>query len=77
MAQGRSPFPGTQRRIVGHGNQILYGHAVLNAVAFDIEGDDNYIQIEAGCFLNGVRFFLRGNGHQVKIGGNCRFSGGG
>lgn len=65
------------RKIRGKNNKIIHSRSILSSVFFDIEGDNNVIEIESGCILNNVKFYLRGNNHRIKIGKRCRFNRGG
>ncbi len=73
----RTAVHGVKRRIRGNNNTVSYNNAVLSSVVFDIEGDDNKIEIMDDCMLNNVNFHMCGNGHRVSIGRGCRFRRGG
>ncbi|MGJ3522347.1 acyltransferase [Nitratidesulfovibrio sp. D1] len=59
---------GVRTRIKGPRNRIRMQLAALRDVEIDIEGSDNEINIEAGCFLKTVSIRMRGTGHQLHIG---------
>jgi len=73
----RNPLNTLKKRIVGRGNEIVYGHSILSSVMLDIIGNGNIVRIEDGCVLNGVLFYIRGDNHRVYIGAGCRFNNGG
>jgi acetyltransferase-like isoleucine patch superfamily enzyme len=66
-----------KRNVIGFGNHISTNDAWLVSVEFDIQGNNNSIVFEPGCFLRNVRFFIRGDGHEVLLGRGCRFNNGG
>lgn len=66
------------RRVIhGNHNSVNYNRAILSSVVFDIQGDGNQIEIQAGCVLNNVSFYIRGNHHKILIEKHCRFNRGG
>ena len=62
------------KSIDGINNTIQYNDAVLNNVAFNINGDFNLILIHPGAILNNVEFHLYGDNHRVIIGPKCQFN---
>ncbi len=66
-----------RRIIYGDNNTVNYNNAMLSSVVFDINGDNNNIEIMEGCTLNNVTFYVRGNNHRILIERHCRFKRGG
>jgi acetyltransferase-like isoleucine patch superfamily enzyme len=73
----RKPLNKVRRKIHGKNNSVIYPHALLSSVCFDISGNNNTIEIDGGCVLNNVNFYIRGNYHEIKMDKHCRFNGGG
>jgi len=73
----RIPFDTGKKSIKGKNNRLISKNAILKNVDFDVNGDNNQIEIEDLCLLYGVTFYLRGNNHKIKIGRGCVFSRGG
>ena len=63
-------------RVKGN-NTINCEAAKLSSVTFEIEGNNNYINIGENCVLNNVRFYIRGENHSITINSNCAFHNGG
>lgn len=66
-----------RRAIRGTGNMVTHEGALLDRVAFDIEGDHNRVEIGEGSRLHNVVFHVVGDSHRVIIGRDCVFSDGG
>jgi acetyltransferase-like isoleucine patch superfamily enzyme len=64
-------------KVRGRGNIIKRKGTFLKRVTFDIQGNDNVIEIAPGASLQNVTFHMIGNQHHVKIGEGCRFNRGG
>jgi carbonic anhydrase/acetyltransferase-like protein (isoleucine patch superfamily) len=73
----RKSFFSNKHIIRGSNNTLSYHEAVVSSTTFDIEGDDNKIDIKEDCVLRNVTFNIRGSGHRVVIGRGCRFKQGG
>jgi len=71
---GRDKLNGVRKRIFGQRNTIRYRNVQMHAVTFDIEGNDNQINIGEDCVLNNVTFYIRGHGHRISIAPWCRFN---
>ncbi len=71
---GRDHLCKVRKLIRGDRNTIRYRNVQMNAVSFDIEGEDNCIDIGEDCVLNNVTFYIRGNRHRIVIGPWCRFN---
>lgn len=65
---------GAVRKIRGRGNRVAcHPTAVLRRVRFEIEGNDNVVQIGAWCVLNDVVVSVKGDGHRIEIGDGVCF----
>jgi acetyltransferase-like isoleucine patch superfamily enzyme len=68
---------GNKRKIRGHNNKIRINESILKNTKFDIQGDNNTIQINSQTIIENLTFHIRGSDHNVYIGSNCRFNEGG
>jgi hypothetical protein len=73
----RKSFLSNKHIIQGTNNTISYDNSILSSVTFDIQGDNNKVEIKEGCVLRNVTFNIRGSGHRVLINRGCRFKHGG
>lgn len=73
----RTAFNSIKHTIHGKNNTISYKNSLLSSVIIDVLGDNNMIEIQAGCTLNNVTFYIRGDGHRVLINRGCHFNRGG
>lgn len=64
------------RNPVRGNNNVIRNHGVLTNCVYDIQGDNNTVEIGQGALLYNMRIFMRGNNHKLIIGSNCRFNGG-
>ena len=65
---GKSGVCGQRNKLVIQGQ--------LHQVAFDIIGDDNFIEVEEGALLSNVKIYMRGHHHHLKIGKKVKVAGG-
>jgi len=70
----RKAFDDVTRKIHGNNNTIICRNVILSKVTFDIDGDNNYIEVQDGCILSNLTFFIRGNNHRISISNHCTFS---
>jgi len=61
--------------IAGQRNK-LWIKGRLHQVRFDIQGDDNLIEVEEGAILSNLKIYMRGDHHQLKIGKQVNVGGG-
>lgn len=59
-----------KKSIIGQNNTIIYTTSRMRNCRVIIEGNDNYIQLDPGCFLKNVKISMRGNGHKLHIKSN-------
>jgi len=57
-------------------NNIIKNKGVFVNVKFDIKGNNNLIEIGKGTLISDVLIYIRGDRHKLKIGENCKYSGG-
>ncbi len=66
-------FNNVRRRIRGSGNTITSKSAILSNVTFDIDGNNNTIEIKEGCVLSNLTFYIRGDNHTLLIMSHCTY----
>ena len=70
-------FGTARRKIRGTRNKISTRHVICSGALFDIVGNDNQVEIAAGCVLINTKILIRGNHNRIVIGPDCRFMRGG
>ncbi|MCL1943766.1 MAG: acyltransferase [Candidatus Azobacteroides sp.] len=69
-------YRGHKKMIINGKRNKIINHGKFGGVKFDIEGDDNRIEIAKGAVLDGVKVLIRGNNHTVILDENCAYKNG-
>lgn len=54
-------------KLKGKNNQVHRAEAILKSCSIQVEGENNIIDIDRGCYLKGVKIFMRGSNLVLKI----------
>lgn len=60
-----------KQKISGQNNQVISDRKCWSNVKYDIEGNNNIIEVKPGRAFADITIFIRGNNHKLIIGENC------
>ena len=64
------------RNPVRGNSNVIRNKGILTNCVYDIEGNNNLVEIMPGAVLSNMRIFMRGDNHILRIGERCHLKGG-